>query len=72
MMQEHEKIRFTKRDRLMRAWENSMELTRNFELYAKEITDDEQTSAVFKEFAEDEAVHAARLREMLHDQPQGE
>ena len=50
----------------MRAWENSMELTRDFEVYAKEIGDNGDAAQMFREFAEDEGHHAARLREMLH------
>ncbi len=64
---EHEKpIQITTRDKVMRAWENAMELTRDFELYSKQISDDPDTAAVFAQFAEDECVHAARFREILH------
>lgn len=51
-------------DRLMRAWENSMELTRDFEMYSKRIPDSE-ISDMFSEFAEDEAMHASKLRSLL-------
>ncbi len=51
-------------DRLMRAWENSMELTRDFQMYAERIPEGE-VSDMFREFAEDEAMHAARLRSFL-------
>ncbi len=51
-------------DRLMRAWENSMELTRDFQMYAERIPDGE-IADMFKEFSEDEAMHAARLRSIL-------
>lgn len=54
------------RDRVMRAWENSMELTRDFEMYSKEIHDDPAVARVFADFAEEECVHAARFREILH------
>jgi len=51
-------------DRLLRAWENSMELVRDYEMYSKRI-EEEEVKKVFKEFAENEGKHAARLREML-------
>lgn len=54
-------------DRLMRAWENSMELTRDFEMYSKRIPDGE-VADMFKEFAEDEAMHASKLRSILENQ----
>lgn len=54
------------RDRVMRAWQNSMELTRDFEMYSKEIHDDPDVARLFAEFAEEECVHAARFREILH------
>lgn len=63
---EDKPIQVTTRDRVMRAWENSMELTRDFEMYSKEIHDDPDTAKVFAEFAEEECVHAARFREILH------
>lgn len=59
-------IQITTRDKVMRAWENSMELTRDFELYSKQINDDDDTARVFAQFAEEECVHAARFREILH------
>lgn len=59
-------IKITTRDRLLRAWENSMELVRDFETYSKEIEDDKESAKLFAEFAEDEGVHASRLREVLH------
>ena len=62
-----EKVQFSTRDRVMRAWENSMELTRNFQLYSKEIEDDPLTAQIFADFAEEECRHAARFREILHD-----
>ena len=58
-------IKITTRDRLLRAWENSMELVRDFETYSKEIEEDQVAAKVFARFAEDEAAHASQLREML-------
>lgn len=66
MNQKHQ-IKITTRDRLMRGWENSMELVRDFENYAKEIEDDRQASALFARFAEEEGVHAAKFHEILHN-----
>ena len=65
-MQHEKDISITTHDRLLRAWENSMELVRDFESYAKEITNDPKTADVFAKFAEDEGQHASRLREILH------
>ncbi len=59
-------VHITTRDKVMRAWENAMELTRDFELYSKQINDDPETAAIFAKFAEDECVHAAQFREILH------
>lgn len=52
------------RDRVLRAWENSVELVRDFQLYADEA-DDKKISEYFYEFAEDEGKHASKLREVL-------
>ena len=58
-------IAITPRDRLLRAWENSMELVRDFECYSKEIKDEPELTRVFEEFAKDEGIHAAKFRELL-------
>lgn len=70
-MHEHNEIELTTYDRLLRAWENSMELTRDFEMYAKRIGDDEEAVQVFQAFAEEEGQHAAKFRSMLLDYKQG-
>ena len=57
-------IEYTMYDRLLRAWENSMELVRDYEMYSKRV-DDDNVKDVFKKFAEDEGMHASKLREML-------
>lgn len=59
-------VEITTYDRVLRAWENSMELVRDYEMYSKRI-EDEQVKSVFKEFAEDEGMHAAKLRQILSD-----
>lgn len=63
-MEEHNDVKITSYDRLMRAWENSMELTRDFEMYSKRV-DDEELKSVFKKFAEEEGFHATKFRELL-------
>jgi rubrerythrin len=57
-------VEITTYDRLLRAWENSMEMVRDFEMYSKRI-EDEKIKNVFKDFAEDEGLHATQLRELL-------
>lgn len=65
-MNEFHQLKVTTRDRLLRGWENSTELVRDFQSYSREIKDNSQASALFARMAEDEAVHAARLLDMLH------
>lgn len=60
-------IEYTTYDRLLRAWENSMELVRDFEMYSKRVEDNE-VKQVFREFAEEEGKHAHILRELIIDQ----
>lgn len=62
-MNENE-VKITTYDRLLRSWENSMELVRDYEMYSKRIEEDD-IKEVFKKFAEDEGMHATRLREIL-------
>ena len=57
-------VEFTTYDRLLIAWENSMEMVRDFEMYSKRI-EDEPVKEIFKQFAEEEGMHASKLREML-------
>lgn len=57
-------IKITTYDRLLRAWENSMELVRDYEMYSKRI-EEEEVKQIFKQFAEDEGMHATKLREVL-------
>lgn len=62
-MNENE-VKITTYDRVLRAWENSMELVRDYEMYSKRVEEND-VKQVFKEFAEDEGMHASKLREML-------
>lgn len=64
--QDRHRIETTVRDRLLRAWENSMEMARDFEGYAHEFSENEDYKKVFSKFAVEEATHAAELRELLH------
>lgn len=59
-------IEITPRDRVFRAWENSMELVRDYRFYADEVENDENLSEVFEKYAEEEAKHASRFLEILH------
>ena len=51
-------------DCLERAWLNTQESVRDFEMYSKRINEGE-VSNVFKKLAEQEAEHASQLRELL-------
>ncbi len=56
----------TNRDYVLRAWQNSTELVRDYQSYAQELEgDDQQLAKLFSDFAEEEAVHAAKLLELL-------
>lgn len=51
---------------MLRAWQNSTELVRDYQAYAHEIEkDNKELAKLFSEFAEDEAVHAAKLLDLL-------
>lgn len=65
MDHKHE-IKITTRDKVLLAWEASMELVRDFETYSKEIEDDKEVTKIFAKFAEDEGLHAAKFRELMH------
>ena len=53
----------TTRDKLMKAWQSSMELVRDYKHYAQEEKDG--VSEVFSEFAEEIGIQSSKLREML-------
>ena len=44
-MHSQQEVRVTTHDKLMRAWENSMELVRDFENYSHQVTDDRQANS---------------------------
>lgn len=53
------------RDKVLKAWDKSAELVRDFETYSNEIKDDKEIAHLFGEYAKDEGFHAARLLELL-------
>lgn len=53
------------RDCLQRAWNNTMELVRDFEMYSKNIKDAE-VSGTFKKMAEEQGMMAHNLRELFN------
>lgn len=56
----------THRDHVLRAWQNSTELIRDYQAYAREIeSEDKALAKLFYEFADHEAAHAAKLLELL-------
>lgn len=50
-MGNQKEIVITTRDKLLRGWENSKELVRDFENYSKEIEDDPRVAELFASFA---------------------
>ena len=63
-MQPHKNIHISTRDRVMRAWQNSMEAVRDYQLYAKEISDP-HVSDLFSRCAEAEGKQAAAFHDIL-------
>ena len=57
-------VKITPRDKVLMAWQNSMGLVRDFETYSKQV-DDRRLAGIFADFAEEEGLHASRLREIL-------
>ena len=60
-------VKINTRDRLLRAWENSMELVLDYQTYKQEIKDNDDVCRVIDQFAEDEALHARRFRQLLQN-----
>ena len=54
------------RDCLQRAWNNTMELVRDFEMYSKNIND-KKVSGAFKRMAEEQGMMAHDLRELFNE-----
>lgn len=56
----------TDRDHVLRAWQNTTELVRDYQAYAHEMeAGDQNLAQLFAGFAEDEAAHAAKLLDLL-------
>ena len=63
-MADKHKIKVTTRDRLLRAWEDSMELVRDFELNSHEIADNSEVAQFFRIRA-CAGLQASKFRELL-------
>lgn len=61
----HKQIEITTYDRLLRAWENSMEAVRDFQNYADITEDNDKAKKAFYEFAETNAHNASAFRDLL-------
>ncbi len=61
----HREIKITTYDRLLRSWENSMEMVRDFQNYADITDDNEKAKKAFYEFAETACQQASELRDLL-------
>ncbi len=64
-MRTEELLKITTRDKLIFAWQKSTELARDFETYSREIEDDGRAKDALADFAEAEAIHAAKLLALL-------
>ncbi len=67
-MQPHKEISISTRDRVMRAWQNSMEAVRDYKRYANEVSDP-AVSALFDRCAEVEGQQAAAFHDLLQKLP---
>lgn len=62
----------TNRDHVLRAWQNTTELVRDYQAYAREMEhDDGALSQSFARLAEEEAVHAEKLLQILRGYEHG-
>ncbi len=66
-MPDRNNLNITTRDRVLRAWENSTELVRDFQTYANDTEHNKKLAQMFNEYAKDEAVHASQLLKLLHE-----
>lgn len=66
-MSDKNNLHITVRDRVLRAWENSTELVRDYQNYANDSENHPKIAHMFNEYAKDEAVHAAELLKLLHE-----
>ncbi|MCK9217413.1 MAG: hypothetical protein M0P77_05790 [Firmicutes bacterium] len=58
-------VKMNSKDCLQRAWINTMELVRDFEVYSKEV-EDEEVSQLFKQYAEEQGIQASNLRKLYN------
>ncbi|NCA93271.1 rubrerythrin [bacterium] len=66
-MEERNGLTITTRDRVLRAWQNTTELVRDFETYSQEIDNNREVASLFAQYAEDEGHHAAKLLNVLRE-----
>ncbi len=66
-MQNLHEVKIGTRDRLLRAWENSMQLVKEFKTCESLIDDCDDAKRMFSKFAEDEGKHAAEFKAVLLD-----
>ena len=66
-MQNLHQIEINTRDRLLRGWENSMQLVKEFKTCESLIDDCDDAKRIFSKFAEDEGRHAAEFKAVLLD-----
>jgi len=67
-MNERDQLVITNRDRLLRAWQNSTELVRDYENYAHAAKEENEALAeLFAQYAEEEAVHASKFLAILQE-----
>ena len=64
---QHSNLNITTRDRLLRAWQNSTEMVRDFENYARETSDHPAAANLFAQCAVEEGKHAADLLRLLKE-----
>lgn len=61
----HKEIKITTHDRLLMSWEKSMEMVRDFQMYADEVKDDNKVKQAFYDMAENSCQQASQLRDLL-------
>ena len=64
---EHPNLKITTRDRLLRAWQNSTELVRDYKTYAHETSDHPAAASLFAQYAVEEGEHAENLLRLLRE-----
>ncbi len=62
----------TNRDRVLKSWQDSTELVRDYKTYAHELDDDPALASLFADYAETEAEHASKFLGLLREFEQSE